>query len=75
MQVDTADVPRRRTHRDEVVAWRLIDAEWPAVAAGVFDEGVDATVEHVRCWRDEAGAECHRDADELLEILAGPVGK
>jgi len=75
MQAGTADTPHRRTYRDEVVAWRLIDAEWPEFAGGVFDEGVDATVERVRRWRAEAGAECHRDADELLDILTRPVGE
>ncbi|HEX6688918.1 MAG TPA: hypothetical protein VF085_09680 [Solirubrobacterales bacterium] len=75
MQTSTADIPHKRTYRDEVVAWRLIDAEWPDVAEGVFDEGVDATVERVRRWRAEAGAECYRDADEILNILTRPVGE
>ena len=68
-----ADTPYKRSHRDEVVAWRLIDAEWPEFAGGVFDEGVDATIERARRWRAEFGAECHRDADEVLDILTRPV--
>lgn len=75
MQAGTNDIPPRRSHRDEVVAWRLIDAEWPEVAGGVLDEGVDTTVERIRRWRAEAGPECHRDADELLDILTRPVGE
>lgn len=75
MQASTTDIPHGRSRRDEVVAWRLIDAEWPEFAGGVFDEGVDATVERVRRWRAEAGPECYRDADELLDILTTPVGE
>jgi hypothetical protein len=34
-QIDAPGIPHERTYRDEVVAWRLIDAEFPAVAGGV----------------------------------------
>jgi hypothetical protein len=74
-QTDAANAPYKRTRRDEVIAWELIDAEWPEVAGGVLDEGVDATIERIRHWRQEEGATCHRDADEILDILSAPVGE
>lgn len=74
-QADTTGFPYRRTYRDEAIAWRLIDAEWPEVAGGVLDEGVDATIQRIRRWRVEVGVECHRDADELLDILTRPLGE
>jgi len=74
-QTDAPNLPHERTYRDEVVAWRLIDAECPAVAGGVFDEGVDATIDGIRRWRLEGGVECHREADAILEILTRPVVK
>ncbi len=73
MKAKQSSVPYKRTDRDEAVAWRLIDAEWPEVAGGVLDEGVDAATERVRRWRAEGGVERHRDADELLDILTRPV--
>jgi hypothetical protein len=74
-QTGRGDAPYTRTDRDYVVAWRLIDAEWPQFAGGVFDEGVDATIERTRRWRQEGGEERHRDADEVLDILTRPVAE